>query len=114
MKVWKRLFTLIVVGMLVISILPTNVVASEAGDEEMMPEATNNSSLYTYSSYPYRTVISYLLNTDSGIMRVEYTGTAVVIEYYDQDYNILSQKYLSRELSLFGGFYEGSDSYYLV
>ncbi|MCD8109556.1 MAG: Ig-like domain-containing protein, partial [Clostridiales bacterium] len=60
---------------------------------------------------------SYLVDTDEGMMRVEYTGSTddgVVVEYYDNNYQITSQTYISFELSIFGGFYEGEDAYYLV
>lgn len=47
-------------------------------------------------------------------MRVFYDGKKIGIEYYDNHFNIQSRKSLDMELSIWGGFYAGSDAYYLV
>ena len=47
-------------------------------------------------------------------MRVFYNGKKICIEYYDDNFNIKSKKSLDMELSIWGGFYAGSDAYYLV
>ncbi len=70
-----------------------------------------NAQNYSTSSYP---VYSYLEKVDSGYMRVEYTGSQVAVEYYNTEYDLTSKKYVTCEFPLFGGFFAGSDAYYLV
>lgn len=57
---------------------------------------------------------SELAATNNGYMRVFYDGKKICIEYYDDNFNIKSKKSLDMELSIWGGFYAGSDAYYLV
>ncbi|MBQ4348825.1 MAG: hypothetical protein IJC79_04320, partial [Clostridia bacterium] len=62
-------------------------------------------------------VRSYLSLTDDGrLMRVQYLGAdgRVLIEYYDSSYNIVSRKYIEKELPVFGGFYNGGDAFYIL
>ncbi len=62
-------------------------------------------------------VKSYLSLTDDGrLMRVQYLGAdgRVLIEYYDSSYNIVSRKYIEKELPVFGGFYNGGDAFYIL
>ena len=47
-------------------------------------------------------------------MRVQSDGTNVYVEYYDSEYNVIAYNQIPTELPIFGGFYEGSDAYYLV
>ncbi|MBR6897963.1 MAG: hypothetical protein IKN24_07310 [Lachnospiraceae bacterium] len=56
----------------------------------------------------------YLEKTDNGYMRVVYTGDDVVIEYYTDAFEYISNKHIDLELPVWGGFYNGSDAYYLV
>lgn len=57
---------------------------------------------------------SALVPTDSGYMRVYYDETKIGIEYYDNDFVIQKKQSLAMELDIWGGFYAGSDGYYLV
>lgn len=57
---------------------------------------------------------SSLVATSSGYMRVFYLDDTVHIEYYDNNFNIQSKKTLAMDLDLWGGFYAGSNAYYLV
>ena len=67
---------------------------------------------YTRFSSP---VCSYLVACEDGsLMRVEAVCDQVMIEYYDEADMFHSAKYLPMELPLFGGFYEGTDEYFLV
>ena len=60
-------------------------------------------------------IYSYLAECDNGkLMRVQWNGTTTVVEYYDKDFNLVQYKELEAELPIFGGFYEGSDAYYIV
>ena len=80
-----------------------------AGDSE-----TDNRNGQNYDWNWANPVYSYLVKEATGYMRVEYTGSAVKIQYFDRSYKLLSEGTVTRELTKFGGFYEGSDSYYLA
>lgn len=47
-------------------------------------------------------------------MRVYYNEGKIGIEYYDNDFDIQKKQSLDMELDAWGGFYAGSDAYYLV
>lgn len=79
---------------------------------EVHKESDNrNKQDYSVWSWP---VYSYLRPTANGFMRVEYVNQKVLVASYDSNLVLLSEKYISPELPYFGGFYEGSDAYYLV
>lgn len=74
---------------------------------------SDNSSRQNYSVW-FAPVYSYLSGDNTGYMRVEFANNQVIIERYNFDLQLLSQKYINKELAYFGGFYEGSNAYYLV
>ena len=82
------------------------VCPSEAAGS-VLPTASDNLSIALKSK-------SELVATNSGYMRVFYDGKKIGIEYYDNHFNIQSRKSLDMELSIWGGFYAGSDAYYFV
>ncbi len=49
-----------------------------------------------------------------GFLRVEATTEGVWVEEYDENYQFLRHTTLPMELPLFGGFYEGTDDYFLA
>lgn len=57
---------------------------------------------------------SDLVNVDNGYMRVYYNGTSIGIEYYDYNFKIISKRSVAMELPIWGGFYAGSDGYYVA
>ncbi|WP_287073803.1 leucine-rich repeat domain-containing protein [Blautia sp.] len=57
---------------------------------------------------------SDLIPVSGGYMRVFYQKNSVGVEYYDNDLKIRSKRKINMELPLWGGFYAGSDGYYLV
>lgn len=73
----------------------------------LQPTACDNRSVYLKR-------YSDLVSLDDGYMRVFNKEKKVYIEYYDNDFNIKSKKSIPLELDLWGGFYNGSDGYYLV
>lgn len=77
--------------------------------DSIVPIASNNLSRSLRRT-------SCLVPTDEGYMRVFYSNTnkMINIEYYDSGFNIISRKIIEMELSLWGGFYKGSDAYYLI
>ena len=76
-------------------------------DDTLLPTAWDNRGVY-----PKR--YSDLVSLDDGYMRVFYREKAVYIEYYDDAFNVKSKKSIPLELEIWGGFYNGSDGYYLV
>lgn len=101
-----------------------NVVQIEAADIEQPDnevETTrtyinNNINAQNYTYPVYKKVInSYLEPLADGYMRVQKCNTAnVLVEYYDENFTYISNQILEGELPIFGGFYAGSDAYYLV
>ena len=73
----------------------------------LQPTACDNRSVYLKR-------YSDLVSLDDRYMRVFNKEKKVYIEYYDNDFNIKSKKSIPLELDLWGGFYNGSDGYYLV
>ena len=57
---------------------------------------------------------AYLTTTSDGYMRVLYDGESVVIEYFNDNFQMTKQGRLSMELDRWGGFYEGEDAYYIA
>lgn len=99
-----------IISLLVICVLlGMNSISTKAAEESdnVVPTAQDNLSVGLRSK-------SELVATSNGYMRVFYDGTKIGIEYYDNSFNILSKKYIDMELSLWGGFYAGSEAYYIV
>lgn len=57
---------------------------------------------------------SDLVPVSGGYMRVFHQKNSIGVEYYDNDLKIRSKRKINMELPLWGGFYAGSDGYYLV
>ncbi|MDD6212425.1 MAG: fibronectin type III domain-containing protein [Clostridiales bacterium] len=82
-----------------------------SGEETYLSSNAGDQSYYRYAT----AVNSYLIAGDSGFQRISSLSIGqVLVEYFDTNFKYLSQKYIPSELSKFGGFYEGSDNYYLV
>lgn len=61
------------------------------------------------------TVKSYLQKLENGnLQRVEAIDDQVVIEEYNPDYQLVSQKKIPYELSIFGGYFSGKEYQFLV
>ena len=103
MKREKNIFILMLLLFCILFFPAGNVKA----DDTLLPTAWDNRGVY-----PKR--YSDLVSLDDGYMRVFCRENVVYIEYYDNDFNIKSKKSIPMELELWGGFYHGSDGYYLV
>lgn len=103
MKREKNIFILMVLLFCILFFPAGNVKA----DDTLLPTAWDNRGVYLKR-------YSDLVSLDDGYMRVFYRENVVYIEYYDNDFNIKSKKSIPLELDLWGGFYNGSDGYYLV
>lgn len=120
----------IIAGLTVISAIaacPTNAFGISIEKTTVYAESTTGEALYAESGYGmnplasnnlrrYLKRTSYLVPTEDGYMRVFYNSTdkTVTIEYYDGEFNIISRQNIEMELSIWGGFYKGSDAYYLI
>ncbi len=75
---------------------------------------SSNRSANNYSVWG-RVVNSYFeQNADGTFTRVEYCGDKVIAETYSSSGSLIGSKTIQRELSLFGGYYSGSDYNYFV
>lgn len=100
-----RLVTLFILCSFVTLLLLPVHAAETAGN--LLPTASNNLNIGLRRS-------SDFVATGDGYMRVFYNGMSIGIEYYDDNFKIKSKRTIAMELNLWGGFYAGSDGYYLV
>ena len=83
------------------------------------PEApqlySNNLNDQNYSAYG-SPVWSYLTPQSNGYMLTAWNNSdnQLHVAYYDDSYNMLSEKVIAAELPIFGGFYAADDAYYVV
>ena len=75
--------------------------------DSLTPTAQDNLSVRLRRS-------SDLIPVSDGYMRVFKKSNSIGIEYYDNRFQITGKKEIAMELPLWGGFYAGSDGYYLV
>ena len=82
---------------------------------KMTPVPSANKNAQNYGSFEGSEVNSYLVKTSDAFMRVEHIGgKGVYAETYNTDKTLRSRKYLKMELPKFGGFYEGTNYYFLA
>ena len=80
---------------------------------EITPAESHNKNYHDYSVWN-RPVSSYLVDEGARRLRVEYSSGVLTKEYYSNEGSLISKDIIPMELPLFGGFFAGSDSYYLV
>ncbi|MDO4734299.1 MAG: leucine-rich repeat protein, partial [Lachnospiraceae bacterium] len=80
---------------------------------EESPAVSSNRNNQNYS-VQYAPRYSYLINEGGRRLRVEYTDGVLTREYFSEEGNLLSRKSIPFELSEFGGFFAGEDSYFVV
>ena len=77
--------------------------------------STGNASDNHYNTWSSVTNSYLVQNSDGTLTRLENTSSGVVVENYSADgKTLISQRTISKELSIFGGFYSGKDYNYLV
>ena len=110
-KMKKLLSFIIVLCMIMVSVpisaSATNVCTPYNGDN-----SEDQNYLVAASS-----IKSYLSKSDDDtIMRVQASDDieGFFVEYYDKEYNLLSDEIIEQELPIFGGFYESDSNYFLV
>ncbi|MCQ2465813.1 MAG: leucine-rich repeat domain-containing protein, partial [Oscillospiraceae bacterium] len=102
-------------------------VRAESGDTDIISAAEEAEEKVTASQnlpVPSDNIKYHLINysnlvpADDGYMRVFYDDKisegSVSVEYYDREFNFISAKSIEMELSIWGGFFCGSDAYYLI
>ncbi len=77
--------------------------------------ATDNASDNHYNTWSSVTNSYFVQNSDGTLTRLENTSSGIVVENYSADgKKLISQRTISKELNIFGGFYSGKDYNYLV
>ena len=92
----------------------TSVTAKAAVNTKSDIEIATRLHNYSRSASP---IGSYLVDIGNGnMMRVQsdYDSSNIYVEYYDSQYNVTGVRQLDPELPIYGGFYSGSDAYYIV
>lgn len=115
MKIYRKELVIVI---LAIAMLGIFTVTSNAATtyKALKGEATENLSDQNYTTWAYP-VRSYLYeNADGTLTRVEYLSRTkqILIENYDSSFNLKSTKKVANSLSLFGGFYSGSNYNFIV
>lgn len=104
--VYKHLTALVLFSLLIImsSALTFSASAASLGNPDSIDD------LNAFSRHT-----TFLEKVDSGYMRlVLQEGSKFDIEYYDNSFNLKSRKSVKMELSVWGGFYNAQDAYYVV
>ena len=116
----KKLLSALLCFLLAGCVVSSSVFVASSAQTSDAPVAatgeTRNEDIINGNSYNLYTdvVRTYLCTTDSGFMRIYGMDNGTLFaEYYDQNYQFVSNRIVSVGLPLFGGFYE-SDSYYFV
>ena len=111
----KRFLTIIMTAALVCGL---SVSVSFAEDPAFSYAVTNGESSYNAhrpytNGYYGSATYSYLTWDKDDLVRVEYSGGRVIAETYDSSFRL--KKYTEIDFDgIFGGFYSGSDAYYLA
>ena len=98
----KKLLSFIIVMCMIIVSVPMSVSATDV----CTPYTGRNVEAQNYSRWA-SPIKSYLSTTSNGeIMKVQAGGDipGVLIEYYDTNYNLLSNKLVKMDADIFGGF----------
>ncbi|MDD6212250.1 MAG: fibronectin type III domain-containing protein [Clostridiales bacterium] len=113
-KVYHRRLWLLLWGvvLLALNLSCTMVCEAKASGKETYLSSNEGAQDYDFYGEP---VSSYLIADASGYIRISALDTGYVLsESFDTNYQYQSQEYIEYELPLFGGFYAGTDAYYLV
>ncbi|MBE5938068.1 MAG: hypothetical protein E7265_08575 [Lachnospiraceae bacterium] len=102
---------------LFISAIVTYVSKAEASVKKSTCNVYSGSNRSAQNYYAWASTIgSYLCpRSDGGFMRIQHGATdGLLVEYYDGEYNLVSEKTVPGELPIFGGVYTGESNYYVV
>ena len=71
---------------------------------------------WDYFNYSANPIESYIVNTDDNYLMTFQPGKDgnYIASYYSSDYKLVKTRTIKKELDKFGGFYNGSDGYYII
>ena len=69
---------------------------------------------YAYDRWAKPVSSNFVENSDGTFTRVENVGTGVAVEIYSSELQFVSGKIMDMELPIYGGYYCGSDSHFLI
>lgn len=124
----KRLLTLLLALTVCLTLLPTAALAVEqnvVSERPMMPEVSANANhqSYAYNQWGWaEPVSSYLyVREDGNLTRVErlvsssiVVGHEVVVEDYDENFQLQTSRFLTPGLPEWGGFFAGQDYNFII
>ena len=116
---WAVIFSVIFVLCTVPAVITNAAVQSEtesASWQTCTVYAGDNVEDQNYSVWS-KPMYSYLTPCEDGrLMRVQGNTKAggILVEYYDENYNLKETKIIKNELSIFGGFYATDSNYFLL
>ncbi len=112
MQIFKRF--LVVLTIMTMMVTP-QVTAFAAGAECIAINGGNeNAQNYSRWASPIDSYLSYDGNQTLMKVQAAYDYEGVLVEYYDMNYRLLSNRTIPQELPIFGGFYATASNYYLV
>lgn len=80
----------------------------------LLPTTSNNVGKQKYSWNWSQPVTSYLYHNGNGLTRVECIDDHVLVEAYDNEFNVTSSRSLDMDLPLWGGFYAGKEYNFMI
>ncbi len=81
----------------------------------LTPAVSYNKDAQNYSGYRAKTITSHLYeNQIGGLTRVEYINGQIVVEDYDNGFNLRATYTIPMELSIWGGFYAGKNYNFVI
>ncbi len=108
LKTGKLALIFISLMLLVFTLIPGVVYGDEEDDLSCSMLSGNNLNRGSLQN-------SFLTASGDQYMRVQYgRNIGIVVSYYDKDFELKERKVIPEELSIFGGFYESPDNYFLV
>lgn len=115
----KKIIRISMSILLIASMALGSVPATEVQAAKTICETYSGSNVESqnYSVYYASPIESYLTALSDGtLMRVQYGSNieGLLVEYYDEEYNIISSKIVAEELPRFGGFYATDSNYFVV
>lgn len=108
----KAVLSVLLLCCLLINSAFVNVLAAD----DNLPAASDNYNQNNYTAYDAEAVKSYLYQDGNNLVRVEYISGNLIIEYYSENFELLSSKSLALDsgFDLWGGFYAGEEYNFVI
>lgn len=104
----KRVLSLLLTVILGLGVMPMHAYADTS-----QPFPSENKNRHSYT--PYANMInSYLYEENGNFMRVENVKGKIVVENYNNEFKLQSQRMIEHELPIWGGFFAGKDYNFFV